>query len=111
MKEYRHVVLSKKAIDHINDAARDGWRVIAYSGRNILGSSLMYDVIFERDLDSSKSTDITVEYIIVNTKGSIVEKINEYTLKGYKLVSFSNITAFGSTLLNHLVFERTVKIL
>ena len=111
MKEYKHVILRKKVIDNINDAAREGWRVVAYSGRNILGSSLMYDVIFERDIDISKSSDVTVEYIIVTTKGSIVEQINEYTLKGYKLVSFSNITTFGSTLSNDLVFERTIKIL
>ncbi len=111
MKEYKHVILRKKVIDNINDAAREGWRVVAYSGRNILGSSLMYDVIFERDIDRSKSSDVTVEYIIVTTKGSIVEQINEYTLKGYKLVSFSNITTFGSTLSNDLVFERTIKIL
>ncbi|MCR3906679.1 MAG: hypothetical protein NUK62_06640 [Tenericutes bacterium] len=111
MKEYKHVSLRKNIIDNINDAARDRWRVVAYSASNFLGSTLKYDIIFERDLESSKSTDFTVEYKIVTKQGNIVEQINDYTLKGYKLVSFSNNTILGSSLNYDLLFERTIKIL
>ena len=111
MKEYKFESLKKNIIKNINDAAREGWRVVAYSASNIFGSSYRYDVIFEREKDSLKNTDITVEYKIVTAKDNILQQINEYTLKGYKLVSFSNNTTFGASINYDLVFERTIKIL
>lgn len=111
VKEYKYMSLMKNIINSMNDAARDGWRVIAYSASNVFGSTFKYDVIFERDLDRLERTDVTVEYKILTTKGDIIQQIENYTLKGFRLVSFSNLTIFGSSLKYDLIFERTIKIL
>lgn len=111
MKEYKYVSLRKNIINTINDVAKEGWKLVAYSASNVFGSSIKYDVIFERDSDSLKSDENITEYKIVTTKGIIIDQINEYSLKGYKFVSFSNNTTFGSSISYDLVFERTIKIL
>lgn len=111
MKEYKYVLLKKNIINTINDLAREGWKLVAYSASNVFGSSVKYDVIFERDSDIPKNAENVTEYKIVTTKGNIIEQINAYSLKGYRFVSFSNNTAFGSTINYDLVFERTIKIL
>jgi hypothetical protein len=112
MKEYKYENLKKNITKSINETALEGWRVIAYSASNIFGSSTSYDVIYQRDVNYVENNDTTTEYTIVTTKGNIVDKINEHTKKGYKLVSFSNITIFGSSSTKYdLIFERTIKVL
>ncbi|MEW6609043.1 MAG: DUF4177 domain-containing protein [bacterium] len=111
MKEYKHLSLMKNILDSMNDAARDGWRVIAYSASNVFGSTIKYDIIFERDEDRLEDKGVTVEYKILTTTGNIIEHIKNNALKGFKLVSFSNLTVLGASLKYDLIFERTIKVL
>lgn len=112
MKEYKYDNLKKDISKSINNSASEGWRLIAYSANNLFGSSNSYDVIYERDVNFIHSSDVTIEYIIVTTKGDIVEKIKKHSVNGYRLVSFTNLTLFGSTSTKYdLIFERVIKIL
>ena len=105
--EYKYEQIKKHVESSINETGRDGWRVVAFSEDVIFGSGCRWDVIYKRE-DDWATTGEMVEYKLVTAEGKIIPNIEKYTRFGWRLVSFSNNTTFGSSGNYDLIFERTI---
>lgn len=93
----------------LNEYARDGWRVVGLSSNTYLGTSLSYDIIFERErYYQSNRACYQYEYEAYMIKKNLMNFIDEKAKSGWRVVAYCSSNTLGTTTSNYLVLEREI---
>ena len=108
MRDYRIVKVKGSITDTMNSYAQDGWNVVGLSANTYFGSSVSFDVVFERDKNYDEYGRASYEYVCLRPQGNHVAFMQDKSKAGWEVVAYTSASILGASLMTYIVFRRKI---